>query len=143
VSDYWDPSATECLPPTIALFIHGVTNTITDIYVYVLPMRMVWNTQLPKGKRIGLLLIFAVGFLYVFHFKPPPPFSQAQKQNHVVRLGHNQAVGSNNKYNNHNTDIATGSASLVRCVYTTQSSTKDPATLPGKVSTSGPGNPLK
>lgn len=63
MSDYWDPTSAQCYNPEVALFIHGLTNTMTDIYVYVLPMRMVWKTQLPKRQRIGLLIIFGAGFL--------------------------------------------------------------------------------
>ncbi|PQM43874.1 hypothetical protein VE01_10770 [Pseudogymnoascus verrucosus] len=63
VSDYWDPISTNCYPAEIALFTHGLTNTITDIYVYVLPMKLVWKTNLPKRKRIELVIIFGAGFL--------------------------------------------------------------------------------
>ncbi|KFY79925.1 hypothetical protein V499_01183 [Pseudogymnoascus sp. VKM F-103] len=63
VSDYWDPSSKNCYPAEIALFLHGLTNTITDIYVYVLPMRLVWKTNLPKRKRLELVGIFGAGFL--------------------------------------------------------------------------------
>ncbi|KAE9379385.1 hypothetical protein N431DRAFT_434387 [Stipitochalara longipes BDJ] len=63
VSAYWDPDSTTCYSPEAALFIHGLTNTVTDVYIYILPMHMVWNVQLPKRQRVGLLIIFAAGFL--------------------------------------------------------------------------------
>ncbi|KFZ25164.1 hypothetical protein V502_00358 [Pseudogymnoascus sp. VKM F-4520 (FW-2644)] len=63
VSDYWNPTSKNCSSAEIGLFTHGLTNTITDIYVYVLPMRLVWKTNLPKSKRIGLVGIFGAGFL--------------------------------------------------------------------------------
>ncbi|CZR65542.1 uncharacterized protein PAC_15442 [Phialocephala subalpina] len=63
VSEYWNPTGTKCYKPEIALFIHGLTNTMTDVYIYILPMKMVWEVQLPKRQRIGLLAIFAAGFL--------------------------------------------------------------------------------
>ncbi|KAG0648068.1 hypothetical protein D0Z07_5732 [Hyphodiscus hymeniophilus] len=63
VSSYWDPESTQCVKPEAALFIHGLTNTITDVYVFVLPMQMVWKTHLPKRQRIGLLVVFGTGFL--------------------------------------------------------------------------------
>lgn len=70
MSDYWDPISTNCYPAEIALFTHGLTNTITDIYVYVLPMRLVWKTNLPKRKRIELVIIFGAGFLSVSNPRP-------------------------------------------------------------------------
>jgi len=69
ISDYWNPFGTRCYPAEIPLFIHGLTNTITDVWIYVLPMKMVWEVQLPKRQRIGLVTIFGAGFLY---FSPTP-----------------------------------------------------------------------
>ncbi len=73
VSAYWDPASSEsaCFSPEAALFIHGLTNTITDVYIYILPMQMVWQVQLPKRQRIGLIIIFGAGFLYVHHSPLP------------------------------------------------------------------------
>ncbi|KUJ08697.1 uncharacterized protein LY89DRAFT_741544 [Mollisia scopiformis] len=63
IPEYWNPTGTSCRDPEAALFIHGLTNSLTDVYIYILPMKMVWEVQLPKRQRMGLIGIFAAGFL--------------------------------------------------------------------------------
>ncbi len=70
VSAYWtpDPDAAanpKCFRADAALLISGVTNILFDLFVYVLPMPMLWKTQLPRRQRIGLMALFGVGFMYV------------------------------------------------------------------------------
>lgn len=46
-------------------------------------MHLVWHIQLPKRQRIGLLVIFGAGFLYVL----PLSASLVYKMNRVIFLG--------------------------------------------------------
>ncbi|KAK6360025.1 hypothetical protein TWF696_001145 [Orbilia brochopaga] len=39
----------------------GAFNCLSDLYVFLLPIREVWNIQLPKNQRISLILVFALG----------------------------------------------------------------------------------
>ncbi|MCJ1323103.1 hypothetical protein MMC15_008455 [Xylographa vitiligo] len=41
----------------------GITNILTDVMVLALPIRSVWNLNLPRVTKIGLIGIFGVGFL--------------------------------------------------------------------------------
>jgi hypothetical protein len=45
------------------LLVNGITNIINDLFVYILPMPMLWRIQLPKKQRIGLIALFGVGSL--------------------------------------------------------------------------------
>ena len=43
----------------------SVPNIITDLAVLVLPLRTVWELKISIGRRVGLLLIFLTGSVYV------------------------------------------------------------------------------
>jgi len=68
VSAYWKSfmnDKSKCFAADIPLLIHGMTNSLTDLYVFVLPMPMFWKVQLPKKQRIGLMALFGIGFITV------------------------------------------------------------------------------
>ncbi|KAL9591226.1 MAG: hypothetical protein Q9179_007936 [Wetmoreana sp. 5 TL-2023] len=69
----WDPKlpGASCLDKE-GLFRWGsLPNILTDIIMLVLPMRTVWQLQLSMRYKIGLIVTFAVGSLYVCcHFWP-------------------------------------------------------------------------
>jgi hypothetical protein len=65
VNGYWDLSLNaNCFSLNAPLLANGITNIVNDLFVYVLPMPMLWRIQLPKGQRIGLLAVFNVVSLY-------------------------------------------------------------------------------
>ena len=41
----------------------GAINVASDIYIFCLPMPVVWKLQLPPRKKIGVLAIFKTGSL--------------------------------------------------------------------------------
>lgn len=43
----------------------SVPNIFTDLAVLVLPLRTVWGLKISMGRRVGLLLIFLTGSMYV------------------------------------------------------------------------------
>lgn len=45
----------------------AVTNVVTDVVIFVLPIRGVWTLQLPRKIKIALMGVFGLGFLYVDH----------------------------------------------------------------------------
>jgi hypothetical protein len=52
------------LKQTMAVYVSlRVVTVLCDIGVLCLPMRMVWKLELPLRHRIGLLGVFALGFL--------------------------------------------------------------------------------
>lgn len=61
----WDPT----LPGAVcinkeALFIWGsFPNIVTDIMILILPLRIIWNLQISKRLKVGLMLTFMVGSL--------------------------------------------------------------------------------
>lgn len=64
----WDPSIKggRCANRPAAYLAAGIINLLTDIMVLCLPVPMVWKLQLPTRKKLGLSIVFGVGFVYVF-----------------------------------------------------------------------------
>ena len=52
-----------CAHLWISSIIQGVLNTLTDIYVLVLPISMILRLRLPKKRKIGICLTFLTGLL--------------------------------------------------------------------------------
>lgn len=46
----------------------GVFSTVSDIYVLVLPIRLIWNLRLSQRRKIGICSILLVGLMFVFSF---------------------------------------------------------------------------
>lgn len=40
-----------------------VMNTLTDFYLMAIPIPLVWNSRLPKAKKITLIVMFSGGLL--------------------------------------------------------------------------------
>ncbi|ERF76276.1 hypothetical protein EPUS_04133 [Endocarpon pusillum Z07020] len=54
-----------CGKEEISLPISGVLSVIGDFYSTVLPLALVWHLKLPRGKKLALYTLFALGFLVV------------------------------------------------------------------------------
>lgn len=54
-----------CLPAAnrINIYISMVLNFTTDLYLFLIPIPMLWAAQLPKAKRIGLIVLFSGGIV--------------------------------------------------------------------------------
>ena len=67
---FWDPAISgKCLPTRTPYLVNGALNTFTDFYVFLLPIKSVWDLRLPRRQKIGLLVVFAGGLVFV----PPLP----------------------------------------------------------------------
>ena len=63
----WNPLITDaqCLDNDLLVFITCLFNIISDIVILALPARAVWKLRIPSKKKIGIVLLFAIGLLYV------------------------------------------------------------------------------
>jgi len=65
----WDKSVeAECTDSTAFWYAWCIINIVTDVAILALPVREVWQLQLPSREKIGLLAVFSLGALSV----PPP-----------------------------------------------------------------------
>jgi uncharacterized membrane protein YidH (DUF202 family) len=51
----------ECISERKNLLAAGITNTITDLVVVILPMPTVWHLKLPVQQQIIVVLLFGAG----------------------------------------------------------------------------------
>lgn len=63
----WDKTVAggKCFNTQVFANSSSVPNIITDLAVLVLPLRTVWELKISVGRRVGLLLIFLTGSVYV------------------------------------------------------------------------------
>ncbi|KAK8091495.1 hypothetical protein PG997_001856 [Apiospora hydei] len=68
---FWDIEGVvdgECMAPGAQQAFYdanGYLNIITDIAIYVAPMPMLWNIQIPMRQKVALLGVFSLGFFSV------------------------------------------------------------------------------
>lgn len=43
----------------------GLFNIFSDFYLLVLPLPAIWHLQIPIGKKVGIIMMFLTGLLYV------------------------------------------------------------------------------
>ena len=49
--------------------VSGIVNVITDFYVLILPIAMVWSLQLTTRRKIGVIAIFSTGLALVCYLR--------------------------------------------------------------------------
>lgn len=64
--------------PVVVL--HAAVNVATDIYILLLPIPRVLKLQLGRRHRLGLLLVFATGVVYVVIFSLLPDQADVEPQ---------------------------------------------------------------
>ena len=68
----WDLMLLErCHTTATTAIVQGVLGVVSDMYIFVLPLPVIFNLQLPFRKKIGLALVFMAGILLA------PPFGRA------------------------------------------------------------------
>lgn len=65
----WDVSIplTEgtCIDVVKLYFATAIANIITDLILFVLPIRLIWQLRMPKVQKIGVAIIFTFASAYV------------------------------------------------------------------------------
>lgn len=61
----WNPLITDpqCLDNNTAVLITCLFNIASDIIILILPARAVWKLRIPTRKKVGIVLLFAIGLL--------------------------------------------------------------------------------
>lgn len=63
---YWDINVTgKCLTMVTFTYFTNISNLITDIWIFLLPVPMIWHLQLQMKKKFLLSFIFCIGLAYV------------------------------------------------------------------------------
>lgn len=61
----WNPliNNPQCVDNNTVVLITCLFNIISDIIILLLPARAVWNLRIPTRKKVGIVLLFAIGLL--------------------------------------------------------------------------------
>ena len=63
---FWDKTLDGyCLNFLALWFVNAALNIVTDIAILVIPLRVIIAIQLPKKQKVWLVLVFALGGMYV------------------------------------------------------------------------------
>ncbi|KAL8633172.1 hypothetical protein Q9189_001072 [Teloschistes chrysophthalmus] len=58
----WTPTLEgRCIDLGAVFLVSAVTNTVTDISAFLLPLSSIWELQLPRQRKLGVSAVFAVG----------------------------------------------------------------------------------
>ncbi|KAH7392801.1 hypothetical protein BKA66DRAFT_456896 [Pyrenochaeta sp. MPI-SDFR-AT-0127] len=62
LATYWDVSVPgKCLVMVTFVYFTNISNLITDIWIFLMPVPMIWHLQLQTKKKMILSLIFCIG----------------------------------------------------------------------------------
>lgn len=53
---------------------HGIQNLLHDIILVAMPMPLLWKLHLPTGKKVSLIVIFAMGLVCVSYYYQMPTY---------------------------------------------------------------------
>ncbi len=64
VEGYWDKSVqATCIPDMPLWYINAAWNIASDLFIFAVPIPVLWRLQLPRSQRLSLIAIFCLGFL--------------------------------------------------------------------------------
>lgn len=59
---YWNPKIPgHCIIPINAAFSYGTMNFVSDFFIFILPLPMVWRLKLSRRQKFGVTLVFMGG----------------------------------------------------------------------------------
>jgi hypothetical protein len=62
---YWDVLVTgKCLTMLTFTYFTNISNLVTDIWIFLMPVPVIWHLQLQTKKKLLLSLIFCIGLAY-------------------------------------------------------------------------------
>lgn len=62
----WDATAfARCAEPVVLAIFIGSFTVLADFIIFLLPFPIILKLQMAQGKKVGLAIVFLVGFMYV------------------------------------------------------------------------------
>ena len=62
-SRIWDPDLTtgSCIKRTTILLVQGPVNTVSNLFILLLPIWAIWHLHLETKRKMGIIAVFAMG----------------------------------------------------------------------------------
>lgn len=73
IEAFWDASVKgNCLNLVNFTYFTNITNMITDVWIFLMPVPVIWHLQLQTKKKLLLCFIFSIGIAYVSSYTTHP-----------------------------------------------------------------------
>ena len=67
IEAFWDVTVKgNCLELVTFTYFTNISNLITDIWIFLMPIPVIWHLQLQTKKKLMLSVIFSIGLAYAF-----------------------------------------------------------------------------
>ena len=76
IAKFWDPTIPgKCFNLVAFSYFTNISNLVTDVWIFLLPLPVIWRLQISNHQRIGLCCVFLIGlgcasprpFLAIYH----------------------------------------------------------------------------
>lgn len=62
IARFWDPTVDgKCFNLVAFSYFTNITNLVTDLWIFCLPIPVIWGLQVYKTKKLGLCCVFLIG----------------------------------------------------------------------------------
>ena len=59
----WDKEVSgRCINVSSLFNMSGIFNTVTDLLILLIPVKLVWNLRMKRKTKLGIAAVFTVGF---------------------------------------------------------------------------------
>lgn len=71
IRGFWDTTVqARCINAITFYWSYTIANVVTDFYLLLVPIPMLWSLKISPRQKIGVALLFMLGCLYVSHSLP-------------------------------------------------------------------------
>jgi hypothetical protein len=65
ISAYWDINIEDyqCIDEPAFNFTSQILNSVSDIFIFLWPVRTLWSVRVPLQQRLGLIFVFSIGIV--------------------------------------------------------------------------------
>ena len=60
--------AAQCTPATNMNYVQGIFGVVSDLYIFILPLPVLWTLQMPLKRKLGITAIFVTGLMYTLSY---------------------------------------------------------------------------
>lgn len=66
IQKFWDPTVPgECFNLVAVSYFTNITNLVTDVWIFLLPIPVIWGLHMSNNKKLGLCGVFTIGLGFV------------------------------------------------------------------------------
>ena len=59
---------TQCAKATKMNYVYGIFGVVSDVYIFILPLPVLWTLQMPLKRKLGVCACFGTGLMYTLSY---------------------------------------------------------------------------